>query len=325
LAETILKYENGSENMNTSRNNAHAMETDNTDSNLDAVLQISTNRCTINMLLDYIVHLDPQIINKELDIEHRLLFEMRKTNDSRSFITQSYLLSLFIHQAGWQKLFDCAQYLFSSPNDDNHSNLNPTVVLDFLSSLLYIPELWKGTESKAQNQLDRECILNLNEKQICNLLDFIVRELCLVTEIHLKRELELNKSDNKMSVEELTNNFNQISVLKVTVNKRVKLLKYFLKSLHLKRSNTIRNISIHLERQKRSVFVASCFNNQAIKEKSCRDDLFNKIQSLLIYNFYLEENSVIEFVSNPNRLFSDYYSQIDIPTSVSNFHNTSWL
>lgn len=162
-------------------------------------------------------------------------------------------------------------------------------------------------------QLDRECILNLNEKQICYLLDFTIKELCLVTEIHLKKELE----SNRLSIEALTNNFNQILILKVTVNKRVQLLKYFLKSRRLKRSNTIRNISVHLETQKRGTFIASCFSGLTLLDTNCRDKLFGKIQSLLLYNFYLEENSVIEFVSNPSRLFSDYYSKIDIPTSVS--------
>lgn len=126
MGETILKYEN-TPVVNKTKQNAtaateeNAMDTDNTDSNLDAVFQINNNRCTIDMLLDYFVHLDPQIVNKELDIQYRLLFEMRNTNDYRAAITQPYLLSLFIHQAGWQKLFDCAQYLFSPPSAVDHS------------------------------------------------------------------------------------------------------------------------------------------------------------------------------------------------------------
>lgn len=124
LGETILKYENAPDVNKDKQNSAaadNAMETDNTDSNLDAVFQINNNRCTIDMLLDYFVHLDPQIVNKQLDIQHRLLFEMRSTNNFRAAITQPYLLSLFIHQGGWQKLFDCVQYLFSPPSGVNHS------------------------------------------------------------------------------------------------------------------------------------------------------------------------------------------------------------
>lgn len=124
MGETILKYENAPVVNKTKQNAAvedNAMETNNTDSNLDAVFQINNNRCTIDMLLDNFVHLDPQIVNKELDIQHRLLFEMRNISDFRAAITQPYLLSLFIHQAGWQKLFDCVQYLFSPSSVVNHS------------------------------------------------------------------------------------------------------------------------------------------------------------------------------------------------------------
>lgn len=91
---------------------------------------INYRRCIVDILLDYFCHFDPQIINKEFEIEYRLLFELRnntventvnesymvkqdETQFSTSAITQSFLLSLFIHQANWQKLYDCVQYLLS--------------------------------------------------------------------------------------------------------------------------------------------------------------------------------------------------------------------
>jgi len=111
LATAILNAENqqkqkelGSPNSDSSSNNY-----------LDQAFS-SNNRSSIDTLLDYFCHLDEHIVDKKLPIEHRLLFEMRRdsNDDSKTTTTatQLFLLSLFIHQANWEKLFDCVEFLF---------------------------------------------------------------------------------------------------------------------------------------------------------------------------------------------------------------------
>ena len=127
LTESILIYENKKiiHDINSSSTSLHrSMSSRNS--------KISKNRCVVDILLDYLCHFDPQIINKEFEIEYRLLFELRggilsdtsvstsksldKNQLTTSDITQSFLLSLFIHQANWEKLFRCMQLLLN-----NHS------------------------------------------------------------------------------------------------------------------------------------------------------------------------------------------------------------
>jgi hypothetical protein len=100
-------------------------------------ISLDVNRCNIDMLLDFFCHIEPHIIDKEIEVEHRLLFEMRKkqTKDlenttnpnsisnsislyTSATITQPFLLSLFIHQANWHKLNNCVLFLFNS-HDNN--------------------------------------------------------------------------------------------------------------------------------------------------------------------------------------------------------------
>lgn len=304
LAHTILKLEN------------QTTTVENSDKHLKLE---KTSRCIIDMLLYYFCHIDPQIVDKEIDIEHKLLFEMRISNDFRSTLTQPYLLSLFIHQANWKKLFDCVQYLFSSDVkvENINSSLNPTIVLDFLSSLLYIPELWKGTESKSRKEIDEEDILTLDEKQICQLLNFIIKELCLLCEIDLKKFSESNKGLTKSELlEYIANKFDHLSVLKFKLNERVQLLNNFLKNPHLKTESVVQSIIANLEVQKKSDFIEDCFNDADFLQMNMKMKLFGRIQNLLLYYIYLEENSIIEYISNSNRIFSELYSKIDIPTSL---------
>lgn len=67
-------------------------------------------RCIIDIMLDYFCHFDAQIVSKQFDIEFRLLFEMRSHESSLS-VTQPFLLSLFIHQANWQRLCDSVAFI----------------------------------------------------------------------------------------------------------------------------------------------------------------------------------------------------------------------
>ena len=129
-----------------------------------------------------------------------------------------------------------------------------------------------------------------------------------------------------------TNKFDLYSILKCKLTKRVQLLTYFMKNSKLNKDSMLRSIITRLEWQKQSCqFVNNCFKHSRSDTDTdsqtqtanrqlpanVKENLFTKLQNLLLYNIYLEENSIIEYVSNSNRVFAEYYSKIDIPTSVS--------
>lgn len=127
LIETILMFENNEE-LNRSltteeATNANCQIVQETRSSSIFSTTTKSKRSVIDILLDFYCHYNPQIVSKQSGIEFRLLFELRllaneKTSENKfqlysSDLTQSFLLSLFIHQANWKKLFDCVQYLLN--------------------------------------------------------------------------------------------------------------------------------------------------------------------------------------------------------------------
>lgn len=137
LAQSILDYEIKQDNyLKRSKSNSKIIKENRTpqktdqnksDNQIDSY-SITYKRCIVDILLDYFCHFDPQIINKQFQIEYRLLFELRKSEFTRtvqttesqlfstSAITQTFLLALFTHQASWKKLYDCVLFLL-----DNHT------------------------------------------------------------------------------------------------------------------------------------------------------------------------------------------------------------
>lgn len=137
-------------------------------------------------------------------------------------------------------------------------------------------------------------------------------ELCFITEKNFQKL-------TNQSLESFTNTSDHYSILKFILTKRVQLLKHFMNNTNLNRESLIRSVLARIESQKQHSFVATCFKSQLFDNISLKEKLFAKIQSLLLYNIYLEENGIIEHISNSNRLFSTLYSKIDIPTSVKSF------
>ncbi len=139
--------------------------------------------------------------------------------------------------------------------------------------------------------------MNLTENQIYRLIDFIVQEMCL------------NYAHKKDETQE---KFSQTNELKFKLNKRVQLLKHFFKSFDSNKKQKemlITKIIRHLDEQKHN-FVRQ--NNNMLSEK-----FYTQIQNFFLYSIYLEENSIINHIKNPHRLFSNLYYQIDIPTKVT--------
>ena len=65
----------------------------------------------INILINYLCRFDSNIVNKKFNEQVKLVFEYR--NSSLNF---SNLISIFLHQANWQKIFDCCLNLIKKNN-----------------------------------------------------------------------------------------------------------------------------------------------------------------------------------------------------------------
>lgn len=79
---------------------------------IDGDEESNKQQSIIVILLDYFCHLDPQVISADDPKQYQILFESR-SRDHSSAMTQPFLLSLFIHQGDWQKLYNCVLYLLS--------------------------------------------------------------------------------------------------------------------------------------------------------------------------------------------------------------------
>ena len=175
-----------------------------------------------------------------------------------------------------------------------------------MSSLIHIPELWKGTEFKLVKKYDEENVINLDENQTCVLIDYLIEEMCILYEKNrIQNEAKKHKNDDELFAD-----------LKYKLIKRVQLVKHFLKSSRIKKDSLFDKIILHLQNQKQHVSkmkeCLSQFNNNNCKIN--HENVLIKIQHLFLYCIYLEENSIINHITNPNRLFSNFYYKIDIPT-----------
>jgi len=143
---------------------------------------------------------------------------------------------------------------------------------------------------------NEENILILTESQIFRLNDFILEEMCL------------------------NNNENELTDLKFKLNKRVQLLKHFFKNYdlnHFKRNHKNNdNNNSRFKKQKENLIEKIIKHLEKQKHLS-KHKFYSQIQSFLLYSIYLEENSIINYIKNPHRIFSNLYYQIDIPTKVS--------
>jgi len=198
IANSILNYEKEEEKEEEKQPDSVEICIDNL---VEKKFSNQTTRCLVDILLDSFCHLDPQIISNLNPIEYQVLFELRNTKQSKS-ITQPFLLSLFIHQGDWHKLHNCVLFLLNNESTNKLAyNMNPTIVLDFLSSLIHIPELWKGTESKVTQKYNEENILVLTESQIFRLIDFILEEMCLNNNENELTDLKLTFRETKTFIQ----------------------------------------------------------------------------------------------------------------------------
>lgn len=115
--------------------------------------------------------------------------------------------------------------------------------------------------------------------------------------------------------------------LKYKLNKRIQLLKHFFRSAQIKKEKLFKNLIDHLKYQKQIINklimnkkdTLISVTNGILNSMECvkNPNLLDRIHALFLYNIYLEENSIINYVTNSTRLFSNFYSYIDMPTQVA--------
>lgn len=126
-----------------------------------------------------------------------------------------------------------------------------------------------------------------------------------------------------------------IDEIKFLLIKRIQFLKHFLKNQNLNKPKLLSKIILQLQSQKQQeknlnrffneFFIYVNNNETNISNKKSHEGerkflyLLSKIQTLFLYCFYLEENSIINHITNPSRLFSNLFFQIDMPTQVNKF------
>lgn len=101
--------------------------------------------------------------------------------------------------------------------------------------------------------------------------------------------------------------------------KRVQLLIHFLKSkqfiLDRHHQNPFELIVDHLKTQVEELNKL----NKSSKESVTSSELLIALQSMLMFAIYLEDHSILESISNPNRVFFQFYNLANQPTKVSRF------
>lgn len=73
----------------------------------------------INILTNYLCRFDSNIVNKRFDEQVKLVFEFRKSS-----LNFSNLISIFLHQANWEKIFDCCLNVIKNNHFFKQKNQN---------------------------------------------------------------------------------------------------------------------------------------------------------------------------------------------------------
>lgn len=124
-----------------------------------------------------------------------------------------------------------------------------------------------------------------------------------------------------------SSNIDFTDTFKSNLDKRIELLKHLFCNKKLKRDSLYTKILDRLDQQKKSMNKIFQQPNEhylsSIIKKCQNEKMYNhckivlqKIQTLFLYRLYLEENALIYKITNSNRLFTNFYYQIDKPTEV---------
>nr|XP_058960995.1 integrator complex subunit 1-like isoform X3 [Pocillopora verrucosa] len=199
-------------------------ESDGTDSSRDHLSN--------GLLVDWYEIVDPEIVHVHPLLQRQLLFQDRESMPSgdRSLTgheersPSKYLLSLLAHQACWETLQDCLDWLLGQ--NDRGNRLNPTTALDFVWTCFHCPRLWQGRDQKStavgsqgtNSAVFEKPVLDLSPAQVSSLTGFILSELSSCVEEwcerkgpRYKRFLEEIKDGNQVMSEEIREEVEQFA------------------------------------------------------------------------------------------------------------------
>ena len=204
------------------------------------------------LLMDWLQLLDPELEQADASVKQKILFSKTKTNTSSvlskpenlmDFTSKNknlhtkpqLLLTMLTHQASWKslrKIIDNVLVSDAGPernesslsrgsrlshngNDNQISNINPSSVLDFLTTCVYLQKRWHsadGAGSAAGNHVPKhdnvpKDVLCLSNKQVFVMVDYILQEM-----------LEVCKGTSH------TDEINTINVMREIASQRIPLI-----------------------------------------------------------------------------------------------------
>ncbi|KAG5319212.1 INT1 protein, partial [Pseudoatta argentina] len=165
------------------------------DSNEDAL------KPRMGLLIDWLASVEPELIGICPNLQMKLLFGKAKMhininkNVVSSHSCRPYLLTLLTHTASWTTLYKCVGHLLDKCDDGYDS----TAVLDFLWALTCNPKLWQGRDKFTPKHYVPENILLLEERQLLNLVAYIVSEGVIICKMQ-NRNAALARMDIRLDL-----------------------------------------------------------------------------------------------------------------------------
>ncbi|XP_011642756.1 integrator complex subunit 1 isoform X2 [Pogonomyrmex barbatus] len=153
------------------------------------------------LLIDWLASVEPELIGICPNLQMKLLFGKAKVhinidkNVVSSHSCRPYLLTLLTHRASWTTLYKCVGHLLDKCDD----GYDPTAVLDFLWALTCNPKLWQGRDKFTPKHYVPENILLLEERQLLNLIAYIVSEAVIICNMQ-NRNAALARMDIRLDL-----------------------------------------------------------------------------------------------------------------------------
>ena len=185
---------------------------------------LSTCNGKSGLLMDWLQLLDPELEQVDASVKHKILFSKTKAHASKSIFPPEnmkeavlpsnahtkpqLLLTMLTHQASWEslrKMIDNVLIANSATENDSSmsrrlvqnahgtisTNLNPSSVLDFLTTCVYLQKRWHsadGAGSAAGNHVPKhdnvpKDVLCLDNKQVFVMVDYILEEMLQIAQV----------------------------------------------------------------------------------------------------------------------------------------------
>ncbi|XP_013788490.1 integrator complex subunit 1-like, partial [Limulus polyphemus] len=144
-----------------------------------SILSLSATH-QISLYIDWLHHLEPELIGSCPELQQQLLFMKHHESESGKLpsdlpvLFQPCLWALLIHQASWETMNGCIKSLLDK--NTMQTCYNPTAVLTFLWACIHIPKIWQGRDKKIPKHYQEEDILALTKDQLTTVVNYILEE-----------------------------------------------------------------------------------------------------------------------------------------------------